>query len=305
LAYVRTIAHQANEYTEDVGAAADKADNLSTLYPATSLSRQLQIVAQLIAGGLKTRIFICTIGGFDTHANQVDDTSGNETGYHASLLQNLSDSVYAFQDDLEKLGVAERVLGMTFSEFGRRIVSNASTGTDHGAAAPLFMFGSNVTGGITGNNPEIPSNAVVNDNLEMEIDFRQIYSTILENWFCLDKQTTDSVMLQDFDRLNLISSSCSTGSIAHDRNRRAGDTYITNYPNPFSAYTTLRYYSNGGHVQLEVLNTEGKQVALLVNDTIPKGEHEINFDAFGLPSGTYYARLLNDTFHHTRSILKI
>ena len=304
LAYLRTVAHQANEYTEAVGAAAEKADNISDLYPDTSLARQLQIVAQLIAGGLKTRIYICTIGGFDTHANQVE-SNDTGTGFHAGLLNNLSDSINAFQDDCEKLGIADRVAGMTFSEFGRRIVSNASTGTDHGAAAPLFMFGKRINGGIIGSSPDIPADAKVNDNLEMEVDFRQIYSTILENWFCLDKQTTDSVMLQDFDRLNIFSGDCLTSSVAKDLNRRSGDTFLINYPNPFSSYTTIKYYSDGGHVHLEIIDVHGKQVALLVNGEIPRGDHEINFDAFGLPAGTYYARIQNKTFHYTRSLLKI
>ncbi|MBR9861036.1 DUF1501 domain-containing protein [bacterium] len=305
LDYVRRIAHQANEYTEAVGAAADKADNISTLYPETSLARQLKIVAQLIAGGLKTRVYVCTIGGFDTHANQVDMTGGNETGAHASLLQNLSDSVNAFQDDITKLGVADRVLGMTFSEFGRRIVSNGSTGTDHGAAAPLFLFGNKVKSGIIGDNPQLPNVPTVNDNLEMETDFRSIYSTILQNWFCLDPQTTNSVILDNFDRLDILNSECQTSSIAKDLNKRAGDTYLINYPNPFSSYTTIRYYSEGGHVQMEIINTEGKRVALLVNDVMPVGEHQINFDAFDLAPGTYYCRYQNQSIHHTRSMIKI
>jgi uncharacterized protein (DUF1501 family) len=84
-----------------------------------------------------------TTGGFDTHAVQANSTD-TATGTHATLLQRVSDAVKAFQDDLKFLGVEERVMGMTFSEFGRRIKSNASGGTDHGAAAPLFVFGKNV-----------------------------------------------------------------------------------------------------------------------------------------------------------------
>ena len=90
--------------------------------------RQLQTVAGLISGGLKTKIYVVSIGGFDTHANQVmiDDTIN---GNHATLLQTVSDAVLAFTKDLEKLGVSERVLGMTFSEFGRQIRANNSYGT--------------------------------------------------------------------------------------------------------------------------------------------------------------------------------
>ena len=84
--------------------------------------------------------------------------------------------------DLEYLGIDDRVVGMTFSEFGRRIVSNASSGTDHGSAAPMFVFGNEVIGGVTGSNPHIPSKATYKDNLDMQYDFRQVYASVLEQW---------------------------------------------------------------------------------------------------------------------------
>ncbi len=307
LQYIRTTAHQSNEYAQKIKSAYESSSTLSTEYPdpATYLTNQLKIVARLIAGGLKTRVYVVSLGGFDTHADQVDPTSTNDVGNHANLLANLSDSINGFQDDLTKMGLADRVLGMTFSEFGRRIVSNASTGTDHGAAAPLFLFGNNVKGGITGSNPTIPANATVSDNLPMEHDFRTIYSSILEKWFCLDASTTDSVMLQTFDRLDIIEEACSASSIARERNARAGDAYIMNYPNPFTSYTNVQFYSNGGHVIIDVMNLEGKVVKSLVNAVISEGTHTVNFDTFDLASGTYYCRYQNDTIAHTRSMLKV
>ena len=105
-------------------------------YPANNrLATQLKNVALLVAGGLKTKVYICSIGGFDTHSSQVN-TNAKETGTHANLLTQLSDGIKAFMDDLKGLNASKRVLGMTFSEFGRRIKSNGSNGTDHGAAAP-------------------------------------------------------------------------------------------------------------------------------------------------------------------------
>ena len=133
-----------------------------------------------------------SFGGFDTHsvqANAIDTT----TGVHATLLQRVSDACKAFQDDLQGLGVQDRVIGMTYSEFGRRIKSNSSTGTDHGAAAPMFLFGTQVEQGVLGNNPTIPANATVNDNVPMQYDFRSVYSTILEKWFCLNRTVVDSL----------------------------------------------------------------------------------------------------------------
>ncbi|MFY0643769.1 MAG: DUF1501 domain-containing protein [Bacteroidia bacterium] len=311
LEYIRTTAHQSNEYAQRVKTVYEASSNISNEYPtdftnySASLTNQLKIVARLINGGLKTRVYIVRLGGFDTHANQVDPTSSNDVGSHANLMANLSDSIHGFQDDITKMGKADRVLGMTFSEFGRRIVSNASTGTDHGAAAPLFMFGNAVKGGITGDNPTIPSGATVRDNLPMEHDFRTIYSSILEKWFCLDAQTTDSVMLQEFDRLDVLEDSCTTSSITRNQRAKAGDAYIMNYPNPFSSYTTVKFYSNGGHVNIDIMNQEGKRIKTLVNATIPEGEHEVNFDTFGLAAGTYYCRYQNEQLTHTRSMLKV
>ena len=307
LDYIRTTAHQSNEYAQKVKAAYEAAATQSSEYPdpATYLTNQLKIVARLIAGGLKTRVYIVSLGGFDTHANQVDPNDSNEVGAHANLLQNLSDSIHGFQDDIEKMGLADRVIGMTFSEFGRRIVSNASTGTDHGSAAPLFMFGKNIKGGMSGSNPNIPANATVYDNLPMEHDFRTIYASVLEKWFCLDAQTTDNVMLKEFDRLDVITDACATSSIDRLRRSQAGDAYLMNYPNPFSSYTTVKFYSNGGYVNIQVLNTEGKIISTLVNATIPEGTHEVNFDTFDLPAGTYYCRYQNEGLSHTRSMLKV
>ncbi len=306
LSYIRTVAHQSNEYAKKVKTAAESASNLSNLYPDENrLADQLKIVAQLIAGGLKTRVYVVTLGGFDTHANQVDATEGNETGYHAFLLETVSEAINAFQNDLELLKIDERVTGMTFSEFGRRIISNASTGTDHGAAAPLFMFGSKVKGGITGSNPTIPSSATANSNIEMQTDFRSIYSTILRNWFCLDEATSDSVLLQDFDPLDLLENGCTTTSIGKDKNQKAGDSFITNYPNPFGNSTNIKFYSDGSYVSIEIYNTEGRIVKSLINDVVSKGTHTISFDSSLLPTGTYYCKYQNGFIAQTRSLLKV
>jgi len=306
LDYLRTVSRQSNEYSKKIKEAAESASNLSDLYPeGNRLADQLKIVAQLIAGGLKTRVYIVSLGGFDTHANQVDPVDGNETGYHAFLLETVSEAINAFQDDIEKMKVDHRVLGMTFSEFGRRIVSNASTGTDHGSAAPLFMFGSKVKSGMSGKNPSIPDDATVRDNLEMEFDFRTIYSSILQDWFCLDKTDTDNVLLQDFEKMDIIQDACTTLSSDRIRRKNAGDAYIMNYPNPFNTHTTIKYFSEGGHVNITILDMHGRIVNMLVNDHISNGSHEISFDASNLQPGTYYCNYQNGAINQTRSLLKI
>jgi uncharacterized protein (DUF1501 family) len=120
------------------------------------------------------------------------------------LLAKLSEAIHAFQNDLGYLQVGNRVTGMTFSEFGRRIQSNASGGTDHGAAAPVFVFGEGVRSGIIGANPTWPSTLTVNDNLALQYDFRAVYSTLLEKWFRTDEAVTSAVLFKDYPTLPLI-----------------------------------------------------------------------------------------------------
>ncbi|WP_431216643.1 DUF1501 domain-containing protein [Puia sp. P3] len=195
-----------DQYAGVIKKAAQKVTKQSDLYPAAGknpLADQLKIVARLVAGGLKTRFYLVSMGGFDTHARQVE-ASDTTTGTHAKLLAKLSEAVHAFQDDLQSLRVDDRVVGMTFSEFGRRIQSNASGGTDHGAAAPVFVFGSSVQGGIVGTNPGWPDKLTVNDNIAMQYDFRAVYGSLLEKWFLTDASETEAVLLKDYPVLPLV-----------------------------------------------------------------------------------------------------
>jgi uncharacterized protein (DUF1501 family) len=186
--------------------AALKVNKQSDKYPAqgkNALADQLKIVARLIGGGLKTKIYMVNIGGFDTHSKQTEDTD-TTAGNHAGLLKKISEAIYAFMDDLEYLQAKNRVMGITFSEFGRRIKSNASGGTDHGAGAPLFYFGHNIKGGIIGENPIIPAAVTVNDNVAMQYDFRAVYSSILENWFNINSAEISKILPGQYPTLPLV-----------------------------------------------------------------------------------------------------
>ncbi|HZE83920.1 MAG TPA: DUF1501 domain-containing protein [Puia sp.] len=206
IAYIREMAVKTDQYAGVIKAAAQKVTRQSDKYPAAGknpLADQLKIVARLVAGGLRTKIYLVSMGGFDTHARQTE-TDDTTTGNHAKLLAKLSEAIGAFQDDLQGLQVSGRVMGMTFSEFGRRIRSNASGGTDHGAAAPVLIFGDAVKPGIIGDNPSLPSNATVNDNVSMQYDFRSLYNTLLEKWFQADTFTTTSLLGKDFPVLPFV-----------------------------------------------------------------------------------------------------
>src|SRR5450432_562252 len=205
LDYIELMSQKTDQYAGVIKAAALKVTQQSAKYPAAGknqLADQLKIVARLIAGGLKTKVYMVNTGSFDTHAKQTEtDTT---TGTHAKLLQRVSEAIGAFMDDLQLLQVQNKVMGMTFSEFGRRIKSNASGGTDHGAAAPVFYFGHTIKPGIIGINPIVPATATVNDNIPMQTDFRSIYATVLNNWFGLDQADVQSILGSQYTSLPII-----------------------------------------------------------------------------------------------------
>lgn len=206
LAYLEKVSQKTDQYAGVIKKAAQRITKQSDKYPAPGknpLADQLKIVARLVAGGLRTKVYLVSTGSFDTHAKQAepDDTT---TGNHAQLLRRVSEAVGAFMDDLKGLNAADRVMGMTFSEFGRRIKSNASGGTDHGAAAPVFYFGNGVKAGIIGTNPQLPTSATANDNIAMQHDFRSVYATILQQWLNLPVTDSQTVLMGQFPLLPMV-----------------------------------------------------------------------------------------------------
>lgn len=303
LEYVRLIAKQSNKFADAIKKAAANVTSQSP-YPDNRLAEQLKIVARLVAGGLKTRLYMVTHAFFDTHANQTQ--AGDTTkGDHAVLLGQLSDSIKAFMDDLTKLKASRRVVGMTFSEFGRRIKSNGSMGTDHGAAAPMIVFGDYVLQGVLGSSPDIPTETNVADNMPMQYDFRSVYASLLEQWFCVDNATLQTILFKDYQRLPIVSGiACGTLTSIDDVNN-GSNNLITNYPNPFVTTTTLKYKTRGGHTMIQVFDTMGRLVATPVNKLQPAGEYSITFDSGNLAAGIFYARLQNGVYQHVRSMLKV
>lgn len=303
LTYIRQISQQTQQYANVIKAAANKVKTQGAYPTGNSLADQLKVVARLIGGGLKTRMYMVNIGSFDTHAAQVV-AGATDTGTHAVLLQKVSDAIKAFMDDLKLQGASKRVAGMTFSEFGRRIKSNAGTGTDHGAAAPMIVFGDAIQGGVLGTNPVISTNTSVNDNIPMQYDFRSVYASLLEKWFCVDKATLQNVMLKNFQSLPIIQAgtNCMSTDIT-TANRESGKNLITNYPNPFSSRTTIQYQSSGGHVLIQVFNTMGKLITTLVDGVKTAGAYNVDFENRYYPPGVYYARLQNEELQQVRNMM--
>jgi len=160
-------------------------------YPSTGLGRSLKSVAALIASGQETRVYFVSLGGFDTHANQLQR--------HRQLMTQLSGAMAAFQKDLVAHKLDDQVLTMTFSEFGRRPSENVSEGTDHGTAAPLFVMGSQLKGSLYGSAPDL--NLKINKDMTYSTDFRSVYSSVIKNWF---QANPEAVLGRAFDDIGFI-----------------------------------------------------------------------------------------------------
>jgi uncharacterized protein (DUF1501 family) len=165
---------QVSERLEKILAQPDASGD----FPKTAIGEKLRAVSRLILSGVKTRVYYVTLDGFDTHANQPD--------VHATLLRQWSEALSAFLSRLEQSGQQDRVLVMTFSEFGRRVSENASQGTDHGAAAPMFLAGPRLPKIIQGPNPDLSD--LDDGDLKYKIDFRSVYAAVLDSWLGTDSR---------------------------------------------------------------------------------------------------------------------
>ncbi len=170
LDFVRKVANSVVEGSDDIQKALAKSTASDVVYPKTGLAKNLEWISKLIKGNLNSKVYYTSLGGFDTHDNQL--------AIHKNKLTELNDAVYSFYEDLKKSQQLQNVTIVVFSEFGRRVKDNGR-GTDHGTAAPMFVIGGNNRGKIIGNNPNLSD--LDNGDLKHEIDFRSVYASILKN----------------------------------------------------------------------------------------------------------------------------
>jgi hypothetical protein len=288
LTYIRFISQQTQAYTLALQQAATLGNNLA-VYPAGNrLADQLKIVAKLISGGLKTPVYLVNFGGFDTHDNQVDALD-HKTGDHADLLLKLSEAIGAFQEDLTLLGKADKVTGCTLTEFGRRVKSNASVGTDHGSGGPMIVFGAKVNPTIIGTSPNLPAAATASDNVPMQYDFRQIYTTILTDWFGVSAATSTSI-LNGYSANNLPIFKYAVG----EQDLTTQSTQLSleqNFPNPVREHTIIRFTTSGGMVQILLYDEMGRMLRVLYENDVPAGTFDVGVDRNALPAGNYYYQI--------------
>lgn len=280
--FIRTVNTQAVEFAGVIREAADKAYNHVEYPSSNDLASALAIVARLIAGGLKTRVYMVSLKGFDTHINQLFVQS--------LLFRYLSTAVKAFMDDLGALGVADRVVGMTYSEFGRRIKQNSS-GTDHGGAAPHFVFGAPVDGGkIHGTLPNL-ADPDQHGNLRHALTFQCYYASVLGPFFHLPEDRLHQILpvgLCDAQERPMLYHA----SVVNVQREQVALNGLSSLPNPASAETVVQYdAASAGHARLTLHASDGRTVATVLDGYQGAGRYSIRVNLTGLPSGTYICRL--------------
>jgi len=190
--FIERTAMNAQLSSDEVRGIAARVQNQAT-YPNSGFANSLKLVAKLIGGGLPTRIYYVSQGGYDTHTNQI--------ATQQRLLADLGDSLKAFVDDMKAQGNLQRVLVMTFSEFGRRVNENANGGTDHGAAAPMFIVGNKVKAGLLGRYPSLAPQDLFQGDIKYNVDFRQVYAGVLEGWL---KTKSAPILGKHFEPLQVV-----------------------------------------------------------------------------------------------------
>jgi uncharacterized protein (DUF1501 family) len=259
--FMKSMINSTYYQSQTISTAYNNATNAVT-YPA-GLGVSLSLVSRLIKGGLGTKIYMLTLDGFDTHAQQ--------NTRHPELLTELSDSVKAFFDDLAVNNKDQNVLCMTFSEFGRRVNDNGSIGTDHGTAAPLMMFGPALDGnGFIGDDVNL-TDLDANANLKHKIDFREVYSTVLQDWLCASELTTDTVLGGQYTKVSLGFNCLAVGQKELKAIQKYHQLRYENNGNAF-IFLNLKESSN---VTFEVYDFIGRKMLSTNNEYYSQGIHTL------------------------------
>jgi uncharacterized protein (DUF1501 family) len=263
------------------------------------LSGQLKLVARLLDGGgegVKTKVFLLKIGGFDTHAQQVESYDPT-LGGHAALLYHISTAMAAFQRDLSNRGLSNRVLTVTMSEFGRRIGSNGSYGTDHGTGGAVMLFGRNVNPGVFGNNPDLNEN-----NVGMQYDYRNVYASILRDWLEVDEATIQNdIFFGNYlnTDLKLVTEKI-LGEDTFYTERYAVDNI---YPNPASDYIYVKYRYNAPHTAtITLTDVNGKELYRKAVKN-QQGSNKEKIHVNDLATGTYFVKFESEMLKRTQKLI--
>jgi len=278
LDFVREVDLLSFEYAEVINETAGQGSN-SVEYPETNLGYQMALTAQMISGGLETPIYRIYQSGYDTHANQNND--------HSNLLLDLNNAVLAFMEDLSSQGLLDRVMVLTTSEFGRRYFENGSTGTDHGSSAPCMVFGNSVVPDMFGEQPSL-SNLDQHNNLLIQHDFRQLYSSVITDWLGLDQEIATNVFGQEFESIPFVQSPLSVNNSPVPAKFKVHAAY----PNPFNPTTMISFTLPGiSNVSVRLFNLKGREIQNYNLGRKKPGKHFFRLDGRNLSSGNYILKV--------------
>ena len=291
LGFMRGVTNTIYNYSSVINAAYTSTSN-SVTYADNEIAKQFAIVSRLIKGFLGTKVYMVTLDGFDTHANQ--------PAAHQQLMSQLTQAISNFYTDLASGGVAQDVLTMTISEFGRRAYQNASNGTDHGAASTMLLFGEGLNGnGFVGTHPDL-SNLDANGNLQFTTDYRSVYASILEHWLCIDDAIVDQTLLNNYNRANLgiVCSTASTPNVVLETDF----THKPIYKNEsvFVSYSLKKPMQ----IEIEMYNILGKKVAQLHHKRQLSGTYQIDLNPLHKNyKGQYFYRIIANDKAYSKSVL--
>ena len=296
-------------YSQAISNAFNSGSN-SVNYEDTDLSNQLKTVARLISGGLQSKIYLVKLNGFDTHFGQVQ-SQNDIIGDHNDLLTELDQAVSKFMLDISSQGFQDDIVGLTFSEFGRKAKENGNLGTDHGEIAPMFVFGSAINGGVSGTNPDL-TEATESNNWQLEtyqFDYRETLGTLLQDYLGADNYAIDSTFFNHSTNESIcenkinelvmaefsVADNCFSNTLT---NQNFKETFFKVVPNPFSKEIRIVNDDYTSNINLELFDLNSK----LVLRKITNINKVINLS--NLINGIYFLKIFFDGRSETHRIIK-
>ena len=265
-------------YSEAISNAFNNGTNSSS-YEDSDLSSQLKTVARLISGGLQSKVYLVKLNGFDTHFNQIQSENDIQ-GDHNELLIELNNAVSSFMEDISAQGFQDDVVGLTFSEFGRKAKENGNLGTDHGEIAPMFVFGSAINAGVSGSNPDL-TEATTENNWQLETfqyDYRETLGTLLQDYLGADNNAIDSTFFnhtsnESFTEHKInelikpefsVEENCYSNTLS---NPTSNIKYFSILPNPFQTEIKIINSEYNNTISYEIFDLNGRMVKSGVSST--------------------------------------
>ncbi|MDR2916002.1 MAG: DUF1501 domain-containing protein [Tannerella sp.] len=307
LDYIQKVADSMDIYYDRVMQVFNSGSNSTVTYPDTSLGKQLKLVARMINGGSKTRIFQVNLSGFDTHQYQATYGS-THLGTHANLLENVGNSVAAFQADIQQLGLADRIMMVSFSEFGRQVRENANQGTDHGDLAPFFVIGNAVEAGILGDHPVFSNSTDFYYNQDQRrYDYRQIYGALLQDWLGSTTNLMQTIELDHFvtgaQKVDIIKNSQKAGTVCSETGNSnvIVQKGIKIYPVPASQFIYIELEDQcQSEVNYQIFDMSGRVVSRGSENFFTT---RLEIDVSSLAKGYYIIKLKTNSANFSGKIM--